>query len=404
MGAVGELAVAMTPTHDHSRPRGFRRGPRVADSMTPELQDFVDRFMAAEQAGDAAEALDYHSGIPMFTRSRHRMMLQQLTSLATDMTPWLWARWAAYQCTRCEESRSATGRLQRLALLYAVEMFHDVDLQAAYDAGGDPVKVTARVLGESWAFHQLCIHEWGGLASFLDELATGRLADHATLARSWLDTPMGGYQVDSERPSGWWVRDLATGSPLELLDLGGRVAVGSGEWLIGRVVPSGTTPGWMFDTRPLGVDRRTAREVAADPSRGAWVTALHAALVDRRVERSALLSEDYELVTDVPDLRLVEFGTPPAQLDRVMGQLRSGRDEVGRAAFRVLGSAAEGRLRDDEAAYVGAAILNLHAHDEARRLLLAPGQESTWIRWAGLVPEPARARLLGFAAATRAVA
>jgi hypothetical protein len=75
-----------------------------------------------------------------------------------------------------------------------------------------------------------------------------------------------------------------------------------------------------------------------------------------------------------------------------MASLREGRDEVGRAAFRLLRSAADGGLDLDQAPYVAAAALNPHAYAEARRMLSAPRER--WRAWAELVPEPARARLL----------
>jgi hypothetical protein len=77
--------------------------PRIGDLMTRDHLAFMDSSNAAERAGDAATALEYHQGIPMFRRSAHRVTLEQLADLAHEMTPWLWARWAAYQCTRAED-------------------------------------------------------------------------------------------------------------------------------------------------------------------------------------------------------------------------------------------------------------------------------------------------------------
>jgi len=83
---------------------GFRRGKRVSDLMTREHLAFVESSNAAERAGDAATALEYHQGIPMFARSAHRALLVQLAGLSEEMTPWLWSRWAAYQCGSSELS------------------------------------------------------------------------------------------------------------------------------------------------------------------------------------------------------------------------------------------------------------------------------------------------------------
>ena len=159
--------------------------------MTSDYHHFVDSSIAAERAGDAETALEFHSGIPMFARGAHRVQLTQLAGLTDEMTPWMWARWAAYQCTRTEDG-SRTGEIQRSALQYTVEMFYPDRLQDAYDSGGDPIQVVAHVMGESWLMHQLCIFDFGGLQAFLDDFATDRLADGCRLtAREWAGVPHG---------------------------------------------------------------------------------------------------------------------------------------------------------------------------------------------------------------------
>lgn len=360
--------------------------------MTPEYLAFVDSSLAAERVGDAETALEYYRGVPMFTRSPHAANLAQLAGLAGEMTPWLWARWAAYQCTRAEDEGTQSRVAMRTALAYTVDMFHAHQMHDAYVEGDDPVRVTSLVMGEDWAFHQICTHELCGLETFLDGLADGRLAENDGLARSWVGARMGGYRVEGGPNLVVW--DPSREERLELLDLGARLHAGEGAWVIGRLVPSGTTPELMFDARPLRVDERTAREVAAGSGRGEWVGPLEKAIGDGRVGRGVLRSKDRALVTDVPSRSLVEAGTRPADLERTMRQLRSGRDEVGRAAFRILRSVADGSFGGDErAAYVAAAVLNAHAHPDARRQLVAPGRREHWLRWAELVPEPARDRL-----------
>jgi hypothetical protein len=380
----------------------------VADLMTPDLLAFNERSLAAERVGDAAEALEYVDGIPMFRRSRHRALLQQLVGAAGELTPWAWARWVVYQALRAEDEGSDASDRLRLARADACETFHFDLLAAAYDEGGDPVKVVARVMGESWVFHQLAAYDYGVLASYLDELAGDELKEQGALARSWVGTPMGGYLLEGRSgPCALAVRDLETDEELELLDLGSAALGGPEGCVIGRLVPSGTTPGLMFDTAPLGVDELTAREVATDVdgSEGdRWADAVLSAIEEGRLDPGDLLREDYELLTDVLSIGLLEFGTRPTDLWRVMDQLHRGRDEIGRAAFRVLRSAAAGELGDDAAPYVAAAVLNVHAYAEAQRAILAPGQGEQWRHWAELVPEPARARLRGFADRTEAAA
>lgn len=383
-------------TRHRPKPPGFTRGPRVADLMTREYESFVESSNAAERAGDAETALEYHRGVPMFTRGAHASILTQLADLRDVMTPWLWARWAAYQCTRVETPRGASAEIVDWALKYVVGMLHGEEMQAAWEAGEDPIRFVSLTAGQDWAFHQFCTFELGGLRVFVEDLATDRLADHTGLVHEWLDARMGGYRLESADPMRLRVRDLATDEALDVLDLGAHVHAGEGGWLIGRLVPSGTAPALMFDTRPLPVDERTARDTASvTATPDGWLRALDLASAAGRFDPATLRSEDRELATDVPGLKLLEAGTKPSALAATMSSLREGRDEVGRAAFRILRSAAEGSLDDDRAAYVGAAALNPHAFAEARRQLYAPA--AVWRRWAELVPDPARSRLLSMA-------
>lgn len=383
---------------------GFRRLPRIADQMTPDLFACVERAFAAERAGDAATALEWHQAVPMFRRGRHRGLLDRLSRLDGDLPPWVWARWIVYQSLRCEDPGSRTARLHRRFVSYVVEAFHADLLDECHDEGGDPVQVIARVLGESWACHQLFPHEFGGLVSFIDEFPTGALAEHADLARSWAGVPLGGYRVGARRPGcRLEVHDAATGRAHHVIDLGARSCAGPDGWVLGRLVPSGMDDALVFDLPPLAVPERIAREVAAVQGERPWAPVTEA-LEDGRLDPGLLLREDYELTTDVPELELVRFGTAPADYQRVMAQLRAGRDEVGRASYRILRRALDDAVDATDAPYVGAAALNPHAYDEARDKLVRAGQHDVWARWADLVVEPGRGRLLAFAEAARSAA
>lgn len=381
---------------------GFRRRPRVADRMTSAHRDLVQQSLDAERSGDAARALELHTSVPALNlRSRHNLLLAQLASLGDDLPDWVWARWIAYQAIRCEDPDTDTGKMHRFALRYAIETFHDDQLADCHADGGDPIRVMAWVASESWLFQQLLVHDLGGLERFVDELATGRLAEHAALARSWVGAPLSGYLVGPTLPGGRLsVEDLATGASEEVLDLGARAVAGAG-WVLGRLVPSGIDGLPMFDTPPIAVPEQVARDVSAAPQ--PWLTIKEALDEGRLVERS-FMRTDHELVTDVPSLDLLRVGTPPADLERVTAQLRAGRDEIPRAAFRILRRAADGAVPDTDAPHVAAAVLQPAASADARRLLVRDGRHDVWSRWAGLVHEPARGLLLDLADASRAAA
>jgi hypothetical protein len=382
---------------------GFRRHPRVADRLTSAHVDLVKQSLAAERSGDAARALELHTSVPALDlRSRHNLLLAQLASLGDDLPDWVWARWIAYQAIRCEDPDMETGTMQRLALKHVLETFHHDQLADCHADGGDPIRVFAWVASEWWLFHQLLVHELGGLDRFVDELATGRLAEHAALARSWVGAPLGGHLVGPALPGGrLCVEDLATDSWTEVLDLGARSNAGDSGWVLGRLVPSGVDDLLMFDTPPIAVPERVARDVAEAPEPWAVVTE---ALDEGRLVERHFMRADHELVTDVPSIDLLRVGTPSADLERVTAQLRAGRDEVPRAAFRILRRAVDGALLDTDAPHVAAAVLQPAARADARRLLVRESQYDAWARWAALVHEPARGLLLDFAEARRAAA
>ena len=254
---------------------GFTRGPRIADLMTREHQSFLESSLAAERSGDAATALEYHRGIPMFTRGRHTYTLTQLAGLADEMTPWLWARWAAYQCNRAEDAGTESGFITRAALDYTLQMFYDDQMQAAYDEGRDPMEILKNVDGGELDL-PAGVHVRAGRAAGVPRLHRRRAAGRErrlgeVVGRRGDARACGSSSAARGRLV---VTDLKTRQEIELLDLGAGTLCEPGGFLVGRLVPSGTTPETMFDTTPVVVDQQTAQEVAAS-TRGGWITALH---------------------------------------------------------------------------------------------------------------------------------
>ena len=184
-----------------------------------------------------------------------------------------------------------------------------------------------------------------------------------------------------------------------MLDLGARSNAGDEGWVLGRLVPSGVDDLLMFDTPPIAVPEDVVRDVAGAPQ--PWMRIKEALDEGRLVERD-FMRADHELVTDVLGIDLLRIGTAPADLERVTAQLRSGRDEISRAAFRILRRAADGDMLQSDASHVAAAVLQPGARADTRRMLVREGQYDVWARWAALVHEPARGLLLDVAEACRA--
>ena len=213
--------------------------------------------------------MEYNLGVPMFSRSRHTYTLTQLAGLADEMTPWLWARWAAYQCNRAEDAGTESGFITRAAIDYTMQMFYDEQMQAAYDEGSDPMEIIKLVVGESWVFTQVCTFELGGLREFLDFLADGRLADNAGLAREWDGAEMRGVRLEPSEPGRLVVTDLKSRKEIELLDLGAGALCGPGGFLVGRLVPSGVTP--ALDVRHHAGRRRPADRAGGGGVDAGWL-------------------------------------------------------------------------------------------------------------------------------------
>ena len=125
-------------------------------------------------------------------------------------------------------------------------------------------------------------------------------------------------------------------------------------WVLGRLVPSGVDDLLMFDTPPIAVPEPVARDVAGAPQ--PW-TCIKEALDEGRLVERHFMRADHELVTDVLSIDLLRIGTAAADLERVTAQLRSGRDEIPRAAFRILRRAVDGGVRQSDASHVAAAVL-----------------------------------------------
>lgn len=364
--------------------------------MTPDFHACVGRATAAERAGDIGQALEWHRSVPVLRKGRHSALLGRLSPLGGELPDWVWARWIIYLTTRCDDG--GAGELMHAVLIDLLNTAHNDLVDQCHAENGDPVRVGATVMGESWLFHQVVAHEAGGLEDFIDEHLDGRLAERTDLARSWARARMSGYEIGLSLPGArLQVREAGRSEWTEILDLGARTCSSTG-WVLGRLVPSGIGDLLMFDTPPLGVSASMASRVAAADN---WQYPVVDALEAGRSSR-ALLRADYEITSDVQELDLIRLGTRSTDLDRVMQQLRNGRDEGSRAAFRILRGARDAEVSPADQALVAAAVQFPQAFEDARRRLMHDGD--AWNVWASRVAEPARRRLLALAEAPGASA
>ena len=114
-----------------------------------------------------------------------------------------------------------------------------------------------------------------GTERFVDEIATGRLAEHAELARSWVGATLGGYQVGASLPGG----------RLRVHDPAAGVAVDADGAAADEDPRRGVEPG-----EGLGERARRPRDAGED---------MQVRRAERRVDQDDPLAERREEDTDV---------------------------------------------------------------------------------------------------------
>ncbi|MGH8967130.1 MAG: hypothetical protein ACRDXB_17630, partial [Actinomycetes bacterium] len=141
-----------------------------------------------------------------------------------------------------------------------------------------------RLALRSWVARQLGVYEYGGLESFVAERAATSLRASAEDMAPWLVAEMCGYRLEEAHTDRLVVRDLGEDTSYDVLDLGLTDEVRVGEHMIGRLVPVRTPPGLVFESRPVVVDPRTAREVSHCRGGGVmWLSAIWLAVEQGRM-------------------------------------------------------------------------------------------------------------------------
>ena len=219
----------------------------------------------AELSGDPAAALRYYERVDSFHDSPHHRRLRQLADLGDQAPGWLWSRWMTVQARRPLWTGSASGeRCSELETALRVAYPHGIDTRRMEDMSL-PVFV-ASLHERDWVTRQLIVYEAGGLRHLVEQRASPRLLEGADQPAAWASAPMGGYRLDSDDQEHLRMTDLSSGASVEILDLGLAEEHAPGAHLLGRLVPTATAPGRMFEWRPLPVDEQTAARVAADPA------------------------------------------------------------------------------------------------------------------------------------------
>ena len=349
--------------------------------MTPAHEVAVEEAAAAELRGDWATALERHRSVPMFVESHHGAMMSVLASFGDDVPRWLVTRFLTAMAHRHElygqPTRSGSVLQTLVPLLYP----HGIDIDALECDHVEQVGST--IHGCDWVVRQADVFDLGGLSELLAmPAAAGALAQGEYVAE-WAAAPMGGYRVVGADGEVLTIADVFSGEELELLDLGLTCQHEAGTHVLGRVVPTDTGPGRLFDWHPLPVDQRIAREVAARPDR--WLAVIAART------RSGALSPGF---AHLPD-RSLSADLPQFSWTALLGHPYG--EKLPRPPSTMVAEALKTALTRpvDDARHrhlVAELLLDELLHERLLARFASPTYRSAWQALAKLLPAPARGR------------
>lgn len=283
-------------------------------AQLPWLRRMLD-VDAAEARGDAAAALALMEDMPVgpdgraWWRPERWRRLRQLVELGDQAPAWAWGRWVVAQAAQ------ATPGDPRRAMNVAVETRGGPGTMW----GVDEADAGAKVIDHDWVYRQLVLHEYGGLRALLQAGPRRVLLDRGAGIDSWVDVPMGGYQLQAEHADHITWRDLGAGQIVETLNMGSASMMALGEAVIGRLVRADGSV--LFESAPLCVPLDVAQRVAAAPT--SWTGVLADAC---RGEWGDVLSNliarmhHFDLLCDLPAgvrRQLIQPMDPGLRSDRV---------------------------------------------------------------------------------------
>jgi hypothetical protein len=251
---------------------------------------------AAEARGDLGAALaimDAHlyddTGKP-FWRPAKMERLTLLSELDGLLPGWATSRWILAQAL---QSLHPSNRVRNARTMTIAS-----DLRSGTATGSiDTLAAKTKAMDTDWVYRQVFLYELGGLDLFLTKVAAPDLLAGADCIQEWARARMGAYRLVGSTPGLVTWQDLATDELMVTANIGSHAMVVPDELVIGRLVP--TVDGPMFESAPLQVPERVARQVVHSPA--GWVEALDSA---RHHDDEAMETAGFEflMVTDVPTM------------------------------------------------------------------------------------------------------
>ena len=211
--------------------------------------------------GDARAALRHYRKIASVSGSEHEDMLEQLDEHHAILPDWVRARWLCAQALRA--STPMADARHRESLEVAIMTAYAEDPEGRHRTS-DPARALGRLIAHNWVYRQMSCFELGGLSEVLS-LAGPDLLRASGPVDEWVEAELGGYRLEAVGAGVATLRDLVSGTQVEILDIGTCGELEVGDHAIGRLVPIAGPPGLMAESRLVPVPEWAAVEIAWTP-------------------------------------------------------------------------------------------------------------------------------------------
>lgn len=380
----------------------LRPGQDMTHLITDEDIEHMDAHIGAAARGDAHEALWHLQQTLQVEGSLTPHKLHELVTLGDQAPGWMYSRWCVEQAYRWmlveRDPRTDDAVIHTMVAAHAErseEVAHDATLFR---------ELGTLIAATDWLCEELAVFDYGGLLDFLDVKADASLVERCDQIRDWAETRMNGYVLEDANGPALRVRDLSTGAPLEVMNIGALTDRGTDCPVIGRVVPVASRPGLMFASRPVSVDLETAQAVAAASTHedsAYWIACIDEGRADGRLEHGfscrngTLFSSDIVPVSSLQEGQEEDLGPPPGRLVDLLDQGLSEHEAngvmVAEVAFIVITvSGVHGA--STVAPHVGAVILDPRVFEALRRHCTSAEHAAHWSMLADCSVEPVRSR------------
>lgn len=346
----------------------------------------MDRSLRAEASGDVEQAIRHFRTNPLAQSAPHLRYLYEVRDLGDDAPGWVWSRWTLQQAHRWLYLNQ-DERLREALFITAGTVYRDVEPDRP--RGRKPETFVGEVMAMDWMCRQLALYEMGGLAGYLETMARPPLLRRTDRIMDWPAAPMGAFRIDSAAAGEVRLTDLVTGAERQVLNLG-RLAEGVGACVVGRLVPMGCEPGWVFDSRPREVSDAVAEEVGrvvVEQGPQAWMGVLGDAVASGEL--------DWPLET-LACLTTLSSDLLPYTWSAPSGELADAAYEVCVASLRA--AAFSGVSAAVVAPYVAGVLVDSRVYAAARNRLTGSDHAPGWEALARNTHEPVRDRCRELAA------